>query len=452
MGRFVNRGSKQERSLDYWGLSPGAMVGRATANRANAKPVNTPQDAMGISAVWAAVRLRSDLISTFPIETYRTIDNMRVDVGATPFINSPGFMEFLASSQRELDTTGNSIGTINSFYVNNVPADITLYPSAACQVLIRDNKLYKYRIGGTEYWPDVVWHEKQFTVSGLHVGLSPIEAAAFTLGQFASVQEFASQWFMSGNGPRVSLKNTEKKIDNKAATIAKESWKATQAMGEPFVHGSDWEYSFIQAQSASNDWLEAQRFGLTEAARYFGVPADLLDAAMSGDHVTYANVVQRNLQFLIMNLGPAIRRRENALSMLLPRPRSIRFDENALLRMDPVTVAQVIETKIKSKVLAPSEARALENKPPFTLEQMAEFNALGLNARGTTPQTSSAPIDPVTSPLYSGQVNPTGIDGQPHVTPALPDPIGIQPGNGPVKPGDTPAEPPAAPMKSDPMK
>ena len=442
MGRFINRDkAQQERSLDYWGLSPGAMVGRATAARSNGKPVSTPQDALGISAVWAAVRLRADLVSTFPIETYRNVDGMRVDVGATPFINSPDFMEFMASSQRELDMTGNSIGTINSFYVNNVPADITLYPSASCQVMIRDNTLYKYRIAGKEYDPSVVWHEKQFTMSGLHVGLSPVEYAAFSLSQYATVQEFASQWFASGNGPRVSLKNTAKAIDSKAATIAKEQWKATQNMGEPFVHGNDWEYSFIQAQSASNDWLEAQRFGLTEAARFFGVPADLLDAAMSGDHVTYANVVQRNLQFLIMNLGPAVRRRENALSQLLPRPRSIRFDENALLRMDPVTVAQVIDIKVRGKVMAPSEARALDNLPPFTLEQIAEFNALGLNARGTTPQTSSAPIDPISSPLYAGQVNPTGIDGQPKVDPVLPTP------DAPVNPAD-----PATPIPADPFK
>jgi HK97 family phage portal protein len=428
MGRFVKRGPEQ-RALSFWGLSPADMVSQRTASRAQIKPVRTAGEAMEISAVWAAIRLRADLISTLPIETYRVVDGLRMETGGTPLINGPDFMEFLYSSQVELDRTGNAIGVIKSFYpgMANVPAEIDLQPSAACQVMIRDDKIYKYRISGTEYDPDVIWHEKQFTAAGLHVGMSPIDYAAYTLGQFKSVQDFATQWFISGNGPRASLKNTEKKINSREATIAKESWRATQEMGEPFVHGNDWEYNLLQAQSASNDWLEAQRFGLNEAARYFGVPSDLIDAAMSGDHVTYANVIQRNLQFLVMHLGPAIRRRENSLSKLLPRPRNLKFDENALLRMDPVTLAGMIETKIRSRTLAPSEARAMDNRAPMTLEQIEEFNALGLNPRSSTPQTSLAPMTPDQAPVYAGNQPPTGITGQPAVNPVIPPEPAVPP-------------------------
>lgn len=423
MGRILNRNghSSSKRALSFWGMSPTDMLSQRTAARASLKPVSTPSEAMEISAVWAAIRLRADLVSTLPIQTYRNLDNIRMNTAGTPFIDSPDFMEFLYSSQVELDRSGNSIGIIKSFYpgMANIPAEIDLQPSSACQVLMRDGDL-KYRINGIEYEPDVIWHEKQFTVSGLAVGLSPVSYAAYTLGQFKSVQDFATEWFTSGQGPRASLKNTEKKISSRDAAIAKESWRATQEMGEPFVHGNDWEYSLLQAQSASNDWLEAQRFGLTEASRFFGVPSDLIDAAMSGDHVTYANVMQRNLQFLIMHLGPAIRRRENALSQLLPRPRSLRFDEDALLRMDPVAQANVIDVKIRSRQLAPSEAREMDNRAPFTLAQIEEFNALGLNGRSTTPQTSLAPMQPNQAPVYAGNQPPTGITSQPAVDPILP--------------------------------
>src|SRR6202012_192284 len=109
MGRFLRRsGGQQKRALDFWGLSPTDMVMQRTAARSGGS-VATPQGAMEISAVWAAIRLRADLISTLPIETYRTVDNMRVDTGATPFIDSPAFMEFLYSSQVELDRSGNAI-------------------------------------------------------------------------------------------------------------------------------------------------------------------------------------------------------------------------------------------------------------------------------------------------------------------------------------------------------
>jgi phage portal protein BeeE len=166
-----------------------------------------------------------------------------------------------------------------------------------------------------------------------------------------------------------------------------------------FVHGNDWEYDLIQTEVASAYWMDAVKFSLEDASRYFGVPADLIDAAMNGPNITYANVVQRNLQFLVLNLDPALRRRENALSDLLPRPRQVTFDEKSLLRMDPLTRAQWALTVVQSRTLAPSELRAMDNKPPYTPEQIKEFDDLGLNRRGSTPLTSLAPLDTNGTPV-----------------------------------------------------
>ena len=49
---------------------------------------------------------------------------------------------------------------------------------------------------------------------------------------------------------------------------------------------------------------------------------------------------QRNLQLLIMHLGPSIRLRELALSTLLARPRYVKLNSDAVvLRMDPMAQA-----------------------------------------------------------------------------------------------------------------
>ena len=170
------------------------------------------------------------------------------------------------------------------------------------------------------------------------------------------------------------LRNSEREIDPKEALVVKEAWRASQSMGEPFVHGSDWEYNLLQAEKTSTDWLEAKKYSSVDIARFFGVPADLIDASVSGQAVTYANITQRNLQFLIMNLGPAIHRRECSLSKLLSRPRYVRFNSDALLRMDPQTRSEMLAGQIHSRQIAPSEARALENRVPFTESQIAEFD------------------------------------------------------------------------------
>lgn len=379
-----------------WGNSGQLIPRRSVQSTATYADEHT---AMQTSAVWAAIRLRSDLISTMPYDAYRyiQIDNEgppeRIVANLSPFMSGPSFMEFLYSTQSSLDMSGNAIGIIQEEDGQGYPSQIELVPTSACDVLIHNRKVSGYRIYGDVYSPDRVWHEKQFTAPGLHVGLSPIAYAAYQVGQYRSVQDFAMQWFTAGQGPRASLKNTQKRISSREATVVKESWRASQEIGEPFVHGNDWEYNLIQAEHASNDWIESQKLSTLEIARFFGVPADLIDAALAGrPNISYANVTQRNLQFLIMNIGPSIVRRETALSELLPRPRFIRFDTDALLRMDPATRAQWIKTRIDSRELCPSEARAMNNRRPFTEEQIKEFEVLGLNKTATGALTGASDI------------------------------------------------------------
>lgn len=431
MGFLFGRGKTlRDTTAAYWGISgPGDLIPRRFGRGGTFAGMVTEKSAMEQSAVWAAIRLRADLVSTMPIDVYRyaNIDGTKIqlDVPPSPFMSDPSFMEFLYSTQVELDRTGNAIGIIREVDGLGKPAVIDLQASSSCDVVIKDNQISAYRINGEEYDPSVIWHEKQFTAPGLHVGMSPVMYAAYTLGQYRTVQEFAMSWFMSGQGPRASLKNSEKKLNTREATLVKEAWRASQNAGEPFVHGSDWEYSLIQADKASSDWIEAQKLTLPDVARFFGVPADLIDAAVAGGpSITYANITQRNLQFLIMHLGPAIIRRENTLTQMLPRPRFVKLNTDALLRMDPASRALMIKTQIEARTLAPSEARALDNRQPFTSAQIQEFDELGLNRRGSTPETSLAPQagpDPVIT------IKPAVADTP--APPAGPD----------VVPGDMPA-------------
>ena len=118
------------------------------------------------------------------------------------------------------------------------------------------------------------------------------------------------------------------------------------------------------------------KYGVTDIARFLGVPGDMIDAEGSSGSITYANITQRNLQLLIMNLGPAIIRREAALSNLLAAPRYVKLNTDAVLRMDPVARGTEIRARVAGRTLAPSEARELDNLPPFTDEQIAEFDRL----------------------------------------------------------------------------
>lgn len=354
--------------------------------------VVTNETALRHSAVWACLRLRSNLISTMPVDVYRKVDGIQVEVPKPPVLMKPGgerveMPEWLYSSQFDLDRAGNTVGLITAKDGLGFPARIELVPIGDVAVRSRQG-VVKYRICGEEYDASEVWHEKQYTVAGLPVGLSPVAYAAWAIGEYLSIQDFALDWFGNGAIPSAHLKNTAKTMSPDVAEESKRRFKAAVASRDLFVTGNDWEYKMIQAEQAGSEWIQAKQFGIGDIARFFDCPSDLIDAAVSGSSVTYANMTQRNLQFLTMSLGPAVTRRENALSALTSRPRFVKLNRGALLAMDAQTRAQVLKTQIDARVLAPSEARALEDRPPFTEAQLAEFDRLF--GKGTQPPPATA--------------------------------------------------------------
>jgi len=370
----------------------------ASSRTAGSVVVNT-DTAMRHSAVWACLRLRADLVSTMPVDVFRRVNDIQIEMPKPPVLINPGgervdMCEWMYSTQVDLDRAGNSFGLITERNAANLPNRIDLMPLGECSVISKNGEV-SYRIAGTVYPAEKVWHERQFTVSGLPLGLSPVAYAAWSIGQYQSAQQFALDWFGTGGVPKGHLKNTElATMDAEAATVVKTRFKSSVENNDVFVSGKDWEYSPFQAEAVGAEWLEAQKFGIGDIARFFGAPGDLIDAAVSTGSITYANITQRNLQFLIMHLGPAIYRRERTLSKLLPAPRYVKLNSSALLRMDDQTRASVNKTKIEARVLAPSEARELDNLPPFTPDQLAEFDRLFGPPKTTPPSTQPTGANP----------------------------------------------------------
>ncbi|NJP74370.1 phage portal protein [Streptomyces sp. C1-2] len=380
--------------------SPEDLLTHARERRTSRVHV-TNETALRNSAVWACLRLRADLMSTFPIDVFRYVQGIQVEVPKPPVLVSPGgaevgIREWVYSTEFDLDRGGNCFGVITerSGVVGpdgrGLPGRVDLVELGSVSVRGTGPTITKYVIGGTEYEPWEVWHEKQYTVAGCPLGLSPVAFAAWTIEETLSAQQFARDWFAGGAVPLAELKNTAKTVDKDAARIARENFRAAVDSSGLFVHGVDWEYKPIQAVASQSSFLEARQYGAQDIARFFGCPGDLIDAAVSGSSITYANMTQRNLQFLIMNLGPAVARREDAFSRrLVSGPRFVKFNTDALLRMDPEARARTIGARITNRTLAPSEARALDNLPPFTEDQLAEFDRL-FGSRSVPAQPTTA--------------------------------------------------------------
>lgn len=386
MSLFFNRSANLTATLTALGMP---LRGGSTVSV-------TSDTSLRHSAVWACLRLRADLISTTPIDVFRRVAGVQVEVAKPPLLVTPsgrvGIEEWLYSTQFDLDRFGNAFGIITERDGMGYPSRIDLVSAESVSVVVTDGEVSGFRISNVLYDVRDVWHERQFTVAGLHVGLSPLMYAAYSIGTYLSAQEFALDWFGSGAAPTGHLRNTLlPTVDENDAVAAKAKFKAAVKSRDILVTGRDWEYDLATVPANTTMFLEEMQYGVADVCRFFGVPGDLIDAQTSTGSVTYASITQRNLQLLIMNLQPAYIRREKALSSALPAPRYVKFNTDAtVLRMDPESRTAAILSRVAGKTLAPSEARELDNLPPFTPEQVEEFAALGLTARATPPAPTQA--------------------------------------------------------------
>lgn len=341
----------------------------------------TRDRALTHSAVWAATRLRADMIATLPVDVYRKVEGIDVEVPKPPVLAAPGgedwdYLDWMWASQHDLDTVGNTVGIITERFANNLPARIELQPINAVSVRQdRNDPRHHWRIDGKRYEPDEIWHERLFPVPGFVLGLSPVAYAAYSIGEALSMQEFATNWFGGGGVPKAHLKEVNRELKLGEAEIVQARFDATMKTGGVFVTGNNWDFNLLSAQQAGTEFIDGRNLTLTDIARYFGVPGDLIEAAASGaggGKINYANVTQRNLQFLIYHMGPTIIKREKRLSRLLPNPRFVKLNADALLRMDPETREKVIRSKLESFQITLTEARALENRPAYTPAQEEE--------------------------------------------------------------------------------
>lgn len=420
-------------------LIPGRMGGaRLVGNQ-----VVTDDRAMRHSVVWACLKLQASLISTFPVDQYRDVLGVQTEWSPKPpILTDPGglkisMVDWMAMTQMDLARSGNTVGLIverngvmTPYYPKGLPSRIELQPAAACSFIKRASGEKKWRIDGKFYDPEDVYHERANLVAGSELGLPTVLYAALAIGESLSMQQHGLDWFSGGAIPKAWMQNTRKSLQDEERDAAKQWYADTVQNGALMVTGRDWEYNMIQAERAGMEFIEGRKLGGSDVCRYFDTPADLVDVqASSGGSITYANITQRNVQYLIYHLGPAVARRETALSRLLPASRYVKLNTDALLRMDPETRQAVIRSKIESWLLTNTEARAFENLHPLTPDQRAEM------------------IDLYGRPLAGARsLQPTA--GSPTTTDAGTEQSGTGDAPAPApKPGTPPAPKPAAPAK-----
>jgi len=338
------------------------------------------------SVIWGAVNLRAGIVSLMPVDVYRDVAGVPVDMPKPAVLVEPwevaegqpmSLSEWLYSTQTALDRFGNNVGIVHSRDSFGIPTRIEPVDPEAVSFRVQGTRIVEYKIAGSRVDSKSIWHERQNTVAGFPVGLSAITHAALALSAGMSAQEFSLAWFQNGGIPSAMLRNTEKTITPEQAQVAKERFKASVETGDVFTVGKDWEYDPISVKASESSFVEQMQYSDVELCRFFNVPADLLDvASMNASAITYASISQRNLQLLVLNMGKTIAAREQALSRLTVEGRYVKLNRSAILAMDDKGRAELFKLQIDSRTMTPDQVRAKEDMAPLTDADYAQFDRL----------------------------------------------------------------------------
>lgn len=348
-------------------------------SRSTVSPV-TVDRALSLPAVYRAIQITAGMAAQLSIKAWRG----EVDVTADqPLVTAPDPWRPLSSWVERavvcLAVDGNAFLYKHRAANSTVVALEVLHPG---RVTVHHDqrtgvKSYTYAGAGgktRKLVADDVEHVWGLEVPGYDRGLSPIQMCRVALGGVIDVRDYAGNWFRSSDVPTGILK-TDQKIDAETAARYKDRWinPDVDSDGNPTnkylgptvrVLGQGLSYDPIVLKPEDAQWLEAQRFGVLDVARMFGLPAEYLHAAVEGSSLTYSNLEMVDAQFLRTTLFPVyLRKLEAALTNVLPRGQRARFDTTPLLRPDAKTRAEIDALYLTNGVYDAGHVRTREGIP-----------------------------------------------------------------------------------------
>lgn len=372
---------------------------RASRGR-NRKPL-TSRTAMQQSVIWAASNLHASIESMMPVDVFRLAEGIKVVTPPPPVLVSPStfadghpdsLADWLYARRQALKGWGNNFGEITARDAFGLPAQIQLVPVEDVACRIKDYRIVEYRFGKTVFDARKVWHDRENLMPGVPVGLSPIAYAMLAIETSAAAREFQADWFASQAYPGGHLKNGDRKtLKSGEAETVKAKFNRDISAGDLFVTGSEWTFTPIQAKTVEAGFMDAMDYSDVELCRFMNTPANMIDVATSGTaRITYQNITQGNLDYMVTRMGPSLAGTDAALTSLTPRPRFVKLTREAFLAMDPVTRTDLMRTQIEARLRTPSELRVLDDRQPFIEADYAEFDRL-FGAKNQTPTPKVVP-------------------------------------------------------------
>lgn len=361
--------------LDAWG-------------RGDASASDSMSAGLRLGPVYSAVSLIADAFTALPCKAYRARGSGREVLPSQPtIVTDPGVGRVNAVTWRHqaivsLLLRGNAVGAAVARDSDGFPAKIQWFNPDQVTIDPETGPNPQYFHLGRRIPDDQVVHIPAFTLPGTVWGLSPLTLFRTQIEGGLEAIRHQRRWWRNPQPPAM-VKNTAKKLDRAEAQVAKASWMASIQAGEPWFAGADWDYTALTVSQADARFVESIKATATQiAAIYHVAPEDI--GGSTGTSLTYSTVELNGIQFGQRAILPWTTRFEAALDRLRPNGQYVKFNLDVLARTDLRGRMDAYETALRAGVLVNSEARALEDRPPLTDEQMTQWQE---NYRRPAPAT-----------------------------------------------------------------
>lgn len=296
-----------------------------------------PDTALAVSAVYACVQVRAQTLASLPLKLFRTTS----DGDKVPAFDHPLFPLLSASPHPDLtrfefmemmgghsDLRGNCYAQIvrdNGGQIRRLvplhPDRVTVRRSPNITADGRRPLIYEVSNAGfggmAKLDASEILHVRDFGGDGI-IGYSRVRVACESIGLAMAADEHAARMFSNGARPAGVLEHPNKLDDNGRKNL-RDGWQSVHGgvgnTGKVAILEEGMKFHEVGLSNEDAQLLESRKYSRAEIASIFTVPPDRIGAESSSS--TYANVEQRQIQFMLDCAIPMTERWQQRLGLAL---------------------------------------------------------------------------------------------------------------------------------------
>ena len=337
--------------------------------------VVNPETVFRVNAIFSAVSLISDTISTLPIDSYIRRDGARFAFRPRPaWVQQPDVdttkEAFYGSLIVSLLLDGNGFVRVFRDGAGRVVNMTVLNPA---KVEIRKDKVggvtFIYEGEGKPLNKNEILHIPDVVRPGETRGISRVTALKDNFGLALALESYAARFFGQGASTQGIIEFPGNLTPDQAKQLVDgfdARHKGFRKSHKTGVLSGGAKYVNTSVENDKAQFIDSRRMAVEDVARAFNIPPHLL--GLPGTN-TYSSVEQNNIAFVTHTLRPIVQKLESAFTPLMMNEPGgstafIKFTLDGLLRGDANSRFSAYSVGLQAGYLTINDIRRLEDLPP----------------------------------------------------------------------------------------